>query len=228
MPFALRHSEIRIQADKVWLDAFLSFAPDVRGLIICAVPHLVRLREAREVHLCNVLENAGFGTLLLSLLTPYEDNRDPDIRYDIALISQRLGAVCTWIDHQPGLSEKPLAIIASGTVAAGAIRLASQNCERLAALVSKAGRIDLAGAQPLRQLRVPILVITPGADPDLRHPTDAAFDLLGHEKERLEIPTASASFIEPGTLDTAAHASCTWLQSHMPDIVATDNPFPQS
>lgn len=219
MPFALRHSEIRIQADKVWLDAYLAFAPDVRGLIICAVPHLVRLREARETHLCSVLENAGFGTLLLSLLTPYEESRDPDVRYDIALISQRLQAVATWIDNQPGLGGMPLGAVCSSTVAAGAIRLAQQDDERFRALVSKAGRIDLAGGTPLRQLKTPLLVLLPSAEHDLIPPTMSAFELIGSEKTLLEIPRASAGFIEPGTLDEAAQAACEWLKFRMPECV---------
>jgi len=217
MSFALRHAEIRIQADKVWLDAFLSFAPDVRGLVICAVPHIARLRDARETHLCSVLQNAGFGTLLLSMLTPYEDSRDADLRYDIALISQRLHAVSTWIDHQPGLCDKSLGIVATSTVAAASIRLALQEPELFAAIVSKAGRIDLAGANPLRQLQVPSLVILPGAEPDLLQPTHSAFALLGCRKNLLEIARASSSFIEPGTLDEASQAACEWLAHHLPE-----------
>lgn len=224
MPFSLRHSEIRIQADKVWLDAYLSFAPDVRGLAICAVPHLAKLREARESHLCGVIESAGFATLLLSVLTPYEDSRDPDLRYDIALISQRLAAVTNWIDHQPGMGELPLALVASSTVAAGAIRLVQQNSTRFSALVSKAGRIDLAGGAPLRQLQLPTLVILPGTETELSSSTRLAFELLTGPRQLLEIPRASADFAEPGALDAAAQASRDWLLANMPHTVATPSP----
>lgn len=218
MPLALRHAEIRIQAEHVWLDAFLGFAPDVRGLVICAVPHLARLKEARETRVCKALEEAGFGTLLLSLLTPYEDTRDPDVRYDIALISQRLHAVTAWIEHQPVMGDMPLGIVASSTIAAGAMRLASQDPTRFAALVSKAGRIDLAGASPLRQVSTPSLVLIPGDEPDLRHATSAAYALLGGEKRLVVVEGAGEDFIEPGSLETVAQAACEWLGEHMPTV----------
>ena len=224
MPFALRHAELRIQADKVWLDAFLSFAPDVRGLVICAVPHLISLRESREACLCKVLEQAGFATLLLSLLTPHEDKRDPDLRYNIALISQRLAAVSTWIDHQPGMAERPLALLTSGTVAAGAVRLIQQHPTRFAALISKAGRIDLAGVAPLRQLQTPTLIVLPGAEPALLAPSQLALKLLTAPRQIVEIPHASADFFEPGTLDAVAQACSHWLQVHIPAHPAPAQP----
>lgn len=216
MPLALRHAELRIQADKVWLDAFLSFAPDVRGLVICAVPHRASLRESREAVLCAALEKTGFATLMLSLLTPQEERRDPDLRYNIALISQRLAAVQTWIDHQPGMAERPLALIASHTVAAGAVRLVQQAPARYAALISKAGRLDLAGVAPLRQLQTPTLVLLPGAEPDLLAPSQPALKLLSGPRQIVEIPLASADFIEPGTLDAAIQACRQWLETHIP------------
>lgn len=226
MPLILRRSEIRIQAEKAWLDALLAFAPDVRGLIVCAVPHVARLREARDINLCKVLETAGFATLLLSLLTPHEDMRDPDLKYDIALLCQRLAAVCNWIDHQPVMDELPLGIIASDTAAASAIRLAQQSESRVAALVSKAGRVDLAGAAPLRSLQVPLLMLIPGAEPQLQAPSRQAFALLDGPREFVEIPQASTSFMEPGTLDTAAQLSCRWLLSHLPQTIVTQAASP--
>lgn len=216
MPFTLRHAELRIQAGPVWLDAFLGFAPDVRGLVLCAVPHLARLREARETRVCQALEAAGFGTLLLSLLTPYEDSRDPDVRYDIALICQRLQAIVSWVEHQPVMDEKPLGIIASSTIAAGAMRLANQEPGRFSALVSKAGRIDLAGAAPLRQIQPPCLVLIPGEEPELRHATSAAYSLLGCEKRLFVVEGAGEDFIEPGSLESASQEAAKWLSERMP------------
>lgn len=223
MALTLRHSEIRIQANKTWLDAYLCIAPDVRGLIIYAVPHLPRLREARESHVCTVLEEAGFGTLMLNLLTSYEEQRDADAQYDIALLSQRLEAVCEWIANQPALLDLRLGMIANGTVAASAIRLAGRNPEGFTALVSKAGRIDLAGAAPLRQLHTPICVLTPGAETDLLTATARAYELIGGAKTTLSIAQASTGFIEPGTLDAAAQACTQWLAGHIPP---RDTPAP--
>lgn len=216
MALTLRHSAIRIQTEKVWLDAYLCIAPDVRGLIVYAAPHLAKMREAREAHFCSVLENAGFGTLIVSMLTPYEEQRDPDCRYDIALISRRLESIGEWIVHQPQLYPMRLGLVACDTIAAAAIRLANRNTELLTAMVSKAGRIDLAGAHPLEQLRTPIMVLMPGAEPSLLPPTQSAYALIRAPKTYVPIEHASSAFVEPGCLDAAAQSCRQWFEDQMP------------
>ncbi len=213
----LRHSDIRIQAERAWLDALLSFAPDVRGLIICASPYIGHLRDSRLNYAAGILREGKFGTLLVSMLTPYEENRDPDVRYDVSLISNRLQALLTWIDQQPDLSGLPIGLIATQTVAGAAIRLLAREPARISALVSASGRADLAGAEPLRKLSVPILMLVPGQAPELLVPSAQAYKHIGGPKQWHEIGNASARFIEPGMLETVAAEARDWFVEHMPE-----------
>lgn len=213
----LRHSDIRIQAERAWLDALLSFAPDVRGLIICASPYISHLRESRLNYAAGILREGHFGTLIVSMLTPYEESRDPDVRYDISLIGNRLQALLTWIDQQPGLSGLPLGMLASQTVVGAAIRLLSREPARISALVSTSGRADLAGAEPLRKLRVPVLMQVPGAEPELIPPSTQAYAHLGGIKQWHEVSHASARFIEPGVLEAVSREARDWFIEYMPD-----------
>lgn len=220
MSYVLRHTDIRIQAERVWLDALLSHSPDIRGLIVIALPYMARLRESRENYAAGMLRDAGFGTLIVSMLTPYEESRDPDVRFDVSLLQHRLQALVVWADQQPDLAGLPLGLLAVSTVASAGVRQMVRDPERITALVSRAGRIDLAGADPLRRLRVPALVVVPGGDRASWAPTEQAFPLIGGVKEWRAIEQAGTSFIEPGTLEAASMAARDWFIRHMPTAAA--------
>ncbi|MBS1207857.1 MAG: putative phosphoribosyltransferase [Proteobacteria bacterium] len=215
-PLQLRHTDIRIQAERAWLDALLSFAPDVRGLLICAAPYIGHLRDSRDNYAAGILRDAGFGTLIVSMLTPYEETRDPDVRYDVTLLGNRLQALLTWIDQQPDLAGLPLGLLATGTVVGASIRHLAREPERISALVSRAGRADLAGAEPLRRLSIPILMQVPGDARDLQKPSVQAYAHLGGPKQWHEISNASASFIEPGALESITREACEWFIRYLP------------
>ncbi|MFT4171886.1 MAG: alpha/beta hydrolase [Rhodocyclaceae bacterium] len=216
MPLALRHTDIRIQTERVWLDALQSHAPDVRGLIVIAAPTIGRLRESRENYVAAHMRQAHYGTLIISMLTPYEEHRDPDVKFDIALLHRRLEAIFEWVDQQPQWSGRPLGLMVTGTVASAAVRLLAREPQRAAALVARSARADLAGAEPLRRLRVPTLMLVPGTEQDLRNNCEQAFALLGTEKSWAEFDGASAGFIEPGVLDAASTAAREWFITHLP------------
>lgn len=216
MAYALRHTSLRIQTERVWLDALLSHAPDVRGLVIHAAPFLHHIAESRENIAAGQLRDAHFGTLVASLLTPYEETRDPDVRYDASLLSHRLATLINWVRQQPQLTALPLGLIASGTAAGAAVRLLSRDPEAVAALCLRAGRPDLAGAEPLRRLKLPVQLQMPGNEPELRQPNEQAWALIPEPRQWVDIPDASALLIEPGALDLAARSSCDWFVQHMP------------
>ena len=223
-PLSLRHTDIRIQAERAWLDALLSCAPDVRGLIVSISPWIGHLRDSREHYAAGILHEAGFGTLLVSVLTPYEESRDPDVRYAIALLGSRLQALLTWVEQQPGLGELPLGLLATGTMAAAAIRQLVREPGQVAALVSRAGRVDLAGAEPLRRLTVPILMQVPGEARELTQPSLQAYAHLGAPKQWHEVSNASACFIEPGTLEAVTSEAAGWFLQHLPPRQASAPP----
>lgn len=205
----MQHSELRIQSDSAWLDAYLTSSPESRGLILCALPHLSQLRASREDAAGECFRRAGFATLLVSLLTPYEAERDPDLRYDVALFDLRLQHLLLWIARQPALGHLPRAILASDCVLAAAIRLLAREPDAATALVSRAGRADLAGAQPLRRLQTPLLMLIDGSNADQLRASEQAFALLQAPKARQNLPADD----DPAH---AAPAACAWFAQHIP------------
>lgn len=205
----------RIQADRVWLDAQLVRAKEGSGLVLLANLHVARLGHSRDAHAARLLREGGLHTLQLNLLSDYEEQRDPDLRYDIARLDRRLRAAVSWQQQQPAFAELPLCLLATDTIAAAAIRLLAREPGLAQALVCRAGRPELAGANPLRTLAVPTLFQLPGAEPARAAPTAQARRLLNGPHDWQEHPTASAGYIEPGCLDTAMREACAWFLQHL-------------
>jgi putative phosphoribosyl transferase len=99
------------------------------------------------------------------------------------------------------------------------IKLAAGDTPGLFALVSRAGRLDLAGAAPLRRNRIPLLAIAGGYNDATRAPATQAYALIDGPKAWHEIENASERFIEPGALDAASTASLQWLERWRPATI---------
>lgn len=208
----LRHTQLSIPANGVWLDGLLAHAPDVRGLALCvhSQGHPTLEQPARPVELA--LQAAGFATMAVDLLTRQEAQRDPDATYNIPRLTERILAALEWALHQPPLARLPFGLVASGTGCAAAIRAAVRAPENFRAIVCLGGRADLAGGEPLRAVRTPVrLVVTPGT-------TEAgilerAYPLMRGAHHWLALPPAPTEH-EQELL--AAHAATTWLRQHLP------------
>lgn len=214
--FIHRTTELSIPAKGAWLTALLSHIPDAKALLICFAAAPIARTDSREFVFSEIFRKAGYATLLLDGLTAYEEKRDPDARFDVPKLTERLSQVIEWAQHQPQLGRLGLAISANGTCGAAAIKAAAATDPQPFALVCRAGRMDLAGAAPLRRNRVPLLAIAGGTEDPTREPAAHAFQLLESEKSWLEIERASERFIEPGTLDEAARASMQWVERWRP------------
>ena len=212
MSFRHRHSTISIQADNVWLDALLSAKPEARALIVFLSTSPIADRDSRELIPAHLLHEADYATLLVNALTSYEEKRDPDARYDVPRLAKRLLGVLDWCRHQPSLARLPIGLHASGTAAAASLKAAARIDPLPFAIVCRSGRIDLAGAAPLRQNTVPIRLIVGGAEDASRTPGERAMQILSGEKTWVEIPGASDRFVEPGTLDAAGRAALEWFE----------------
>lgn len=220
---AVHLNALRIQAEKVWLDALLACVETPRGLIVLAVPYVLSLKDSRDAYVAAMLREAGFSTLQICMLTAYEETRDPDLRYDITLFDQRLRAALLWASQQPALGALPVGLLTTDTVSAAAIRLLSRSPEAAGALVCRSGRPELAGASPLRTLHTPILLQVPGADAERLTASLQAQALISAPHQWHEYALASAGFMEPGTLDAAARETCAWFSGQLPDARPDDS-----
>ena len=68
----LRHTQLSIPANGVWLDGMLAHAPDVRALALCLHSHGHPALEQAARPLELALQAAGFATMVVNLLTRQE------------------------------------------------------------------------------------------------------------------------------------------------------------
>lgn len=216
MAMKLRHTEIGLPAGDRWLDGILAHHPEVCGLIVLAERSGATLKTARGAFVANALGEANFSTLQVALLSHDEERKSPEVWRQVSGLVTRLAAVVEWIRHQPALKELPLGMVARDAAAAAMVRLASRGGVSLRALASRAGRPDRAGAEPLRELATPILLLVGQLDEDNLEPNRRVHDLLGCAKELAIVPAASQGFEELGALDSASRMVVDWFRRWMP------------
>jgi putative phosphoribosyl transferase len=163
------------------------------------------------------LQDAGYGTLLLDLLTEAEeriDERTRALRFDIGLLAGRLTGAADWLGgtDADGL---PLAVFGASTGAAAALITAADRPERIGALVSRGGRPDLAG-EALGRVRAPTLLIVGGADRQVLELNRAAAAHLRARHEIAVVPGATHLFPERGALEQVIRLSIDWLTRWLP------------
>ena len=171
----------------------------------------------RNRYVAEQLNNAGLATLLFDLLTGEEHHRDQftaELRFDIGLLSRRLAGAVDWLARQEGLKALPAGLFGASTGAAAALAVAAEKPERIAAVVSRGGRPDLAGAA-LSKVRAPTLLVVGGLDETvLALNRRAAAELAG--EQRLEVvPGATHLFEEPGKLEAVAKLAADWFRHYL-------------
>jgi dienelactone hydrolase len=167
----------------------------------------------RNVWVAGRLQQAGLATLLFDLLTSGEEARDlytRQHRFDIGLLAKRLAFATRWIDAQPELASLPLGLFGASTGAAAALVVASELGNRVAAVVSRGGRPDLA-ADSLAKVKSPTLLVVGGADDVVLDLNRRALALLESEKRLEIVPGATHLFEEPGALERVAELAADWL-----------------
>lgn len=217
MAMKLRHTEVGLPAGEYWLDGILAHSPVVPGLVILAERSGSTLKTARGAFVNNALQEAGFATLQLGLLSHEEERRAPEIWNQVATLVARLAAVLDWIRHQPALNDLPLGIASRDAGAAAMVRVASRSESPLRALACRGGRPDLAGMEPLRALNVPLLLVTGEQDAETLAPNRQVHDLLACPKELAIVPGASHGFEELGALDEASGHVVRWFKRWIED-----------
>jgi pimeloyl-ACP methyl ester carboxylesterase len=173
----------------------------------------------RNRHVASVLQKGGFGTLLMDLLTEKEeriDNYTAELRFDIGLLARRLSAATEWVDAEARTREMAIGYFGASTGAGAALVAAAAHPERVAAVVSRGGRPDLAG-DALERVTAPTLLIIGGNDePVIGMNRSAAARLLC--ETRIEIlPGATHLFEEEGTLERVAELARGWFERFLPN-----------
>jgi putative phosphoribosyl transferase len=203
--------EIRVDPG-VRLAGTLTRPADSAGLVIFVHGSGSSRHSPRNRAVAAALNRAGCATLLFDLLTEAE-SRDRANVFDIELLSRRLTAASRWAREEPGLLGLPIGYFGASTGAAAALRAAANRDAAVAAIVSRGGRPDLAGAS-LRRVAAPTLLIVGGADTEVLRLNRTAAAQLAGRCELAVVPGAGHLFEGPGELEDVARLAAEWFQHH--------------
>ena len=137
--------QVLIPAGNTRLAGDLAIPDRTSGIIIFAHSNGSR-HNLNTRRLATALQQAGFATLLMDLLTPQEasiDDNTDHFRFDIELLRGRLIAATSWVLNTPELVDFPIGYLGWKTGAAAALEAASQHPEIIKAIVLCDGRPDL-------------------------------------------------------------------------------------
>jgi putative phosphoribosyl transferase len=175
----------------------------------------------RNRFVASVLEQSGLATLLFDLLTSDEEMADRatgQCRFDIGLLARRLVAATQWVREQDVTRELPIGYFGSSTGGAAALVAAAAQPGRIAAVVSRGGRPDLA-CEALPRVEAPTLLIVGGRDEVVLGLNEDAREQMRCEVKTGIVPGATHLFEEPGALETVANLAVDWFLLHAPVIL---------
>jgi pimeloyl-ACP methyl ester carboxylesterase len=207
-----------IQLDQVTLEAQIALPIVANGVVLFAHGSGSSRLSPRNQYVATVLQEAGFGTVLVDLLTEEED-RASEKRFDIALLADRLAQIIDWLEDQPDTATYPLGLFGASTGSAAALIAAAQRPGPVRAIVSRGGRVDLAeGALAL--VRAATLLVVGELDRPVIEINRQALELLRVDKQLAIVPGASHLFEEPGALEQVAALARDWFARYLGSTIS--------
>lgn len=214
---AIRKTEVVVPAAGVFLEGTLCVPEIAYGVVAFAHGSGSSRFSRRNQWVAQQLNQAGFATLLLDLLTLDENERDAltaKYRFDIPLLAERMSEAVDWLAREPFTHALPVALFGASTGAAAALIAAAARPGRVKAVVSRGGRPDLAG-EALPRVRAPTLLIVGGQDPVVIAMNQAAAGLLRCDHQLTLVPGATHLFEEAGALEEVARLAEEWFRLHL-------------
>ncbi len=218
-------SEIRIPVANTFITGDLRHIPHAKRLIVFAHGSGSSRFSERNQFVATKLNKANFSTLLFDLLTLEEDHIDAytrEFRFNIPLLADRLIQVTHWLQTHPETASEKLGYFGASTGAAAALIAAAALKNRIAAVVSRGGRPDLAH-EYLGSVTSPTLLIVGARDYEVITLNEKAYDQLTCEKKLVLVPGATHLFEEAGALEEAALLSIEWFKKYLIDNTSSAN-----
>jgi putative phosphoribosyl transferase len=205
--------ELAVPAGGVELPGELVVPAAASGLVVFAHGSGSSRHSPRNRDVAGVLRDAGLATFLFDLLAPDEEADRRNV-FDVELLGRRLGEVTAVLAHDTSVAGLEVGYFGASTGAAAALWSAAAPGSTVAAVVSRGGRPDLAGAR-LAHVRAPTLLIVGGHDHAVLELNERARAAMRCDVRLAVVPGATHLFEEPGTLRTAAELARDWFVDHL-------------
>jgi dienelactone hydrolase len=204
-----------VPAGNVSLEGEMAVPEGAKGIVIFAHGSGSSRHSPRNRSVAETLQEGNLGTLLFDLLTADEeviDLRTTHLRFDVALLAERLVHAIDWMARQE--PDLPIGLFGSSTGAGAALLAAALRPNLVSAVVSRGGRPDLAGAA-LRNVKAPTLLIVGARDKAVIELNRLALEQLQGKAKMEIVPQATHLFEEPGALEEVGRLAREWLGTHL-------------
>ena len=218
---ALTLREVRIPVSDTWLYGDLMTPPGFEGLVLFAHGSGSGRHRARNRQAAQRLQHAGIATLLFNLLTAQEEQTDLNTRehrFDISLLTRRMQDATAWAAAQPELQHAAIGYFGASTGSAAILLAPARLGNKIAAVVFRGVRPDLAGPVALANVTAPTLLIVGSADHEVIELNQPALEDLRCVKSLALVPGATHLFGEAGTLEQVAQLASSWFIAHLTSL----------
>lgn len=208
---------VHITIDDKIIEGNLSYPENPQGVVLFAHGAGSSRHSTRNNFVADALHEANLGTLLIDLLTKEEkeiDRRTRQIRFDVDRLSERVIGSLDWLDSQSETKDLPIGVFGSSTGAAAALIAGSARPQKVKAIVSRGGRVDMAEAH-LAGVKAPTLCIVGGRDRQVLALNRQALEKLQNTTALEIIDGAGHLFEEPGALEKVAENTRKWFEKFL-------------
>lgn len=206
----IRHAGVSLEGDLV-------IPADAHATIVMVPGAGVDRRTPRNVFVASELNGAGFATLLFDLLTPAETAQDKSTaqyRFAIDLLAARAGAAVDFVLQHSQTGDMPVGLYGVGSGAAAALACAAERPGMIGAIVSRAGKTELAWSY-LRRVTAPTLFLVGQTDARVVMLNQMALKAVAGEARLESVVGAGHLFEEAGALSAVASFTVHWFQAHL-------------
>lgn len=218
----MHEKQVHVKIGKIILEGNLAIPKASEGIVLFAHGSGSSRHSPRNQYVAKVLQNAGLSTLLIDLLTIDEERVDAyttHLRFDIALLAQRLAGATDWLINNQETQHLNIGYFGASTGAAAALvaaaaAAATKHPDIVKAIVSRGGRPDLAGPS-LPDVKSPTLLIVGGDDTTVIELNEQAREQMRTECKIVIVPGASHLFEEPGKLEEVARLATDWFLRYL-------------
>lgn len=217
---------IRIPVNNTeFIEGNLTIVNHLNKLVIFAHGSGSGRHSQRNQYVANFLNKNGISTLLLDLLTQKEEHIDDitrEYRFDISLLADRLVSVTDYMLRKFNQNKyyiKTIGYFGASTGAAAALIASEKKKDKVNAVVSRGGRVDLASQfTSMEGIKCPILFIVGEEDsPVIDWNKDVIKNQIPNAKEKklVIVPGASHLFGEEGKLEEVARYATEWFKKYL-------------
>lgn len=209
----------RIAADQFELEVEAAGCTDAIGIVQFVAAGNVNRHDPGIRQIAQQLNRASFCTVLADVLTEIEESQDAGaaaLQFDIRLLARRALAVTTWIRGQQRFANLPIGYLGFSTGAAASVIAATEHGSPIKAIVSSAGRPDLAGPW-VGRLQVPMLAVVGGDDAVGHGFTRSVMTVIPRQivRQLVLIDGAAQPFQAGSVSERAAVHARDWFSQHL-------------